>query len=160
LLIANNVVALIEYTLRDDSGEVIDSSVGQDPLAYIHGQGNLIPGLESELEGKQKGDVLKVTVPPKLGYGERDPSLQHQVQRQQLPPNVQIELGTQFQARGPQGSHIMTVVAVEGDRVFLDANHPLAGVTLHFEVKVIDTREATAEELQHGHVHGPGGHHH
>ncbi len=158
--ITKDIVALLEYTLKDESGTVLDSSVGQDPLAYIHGRGNLIPGLEKELEGKKKGDVLSVTVAPQFGYGERDESLIHKVARGQLPAGAPIEIGTQFQARGPQGAHIVTVVAVEGDQISLDANHPLAGVTLHFDVKIIDTRKATAEELHHGHVHGPGGHSH
>ena len=158
--ITKNVVALIEYTLKDDAGVVLDSSVGQDPLAYVHGHGNLVPGLESQLEGKKKGDVLKVTVPPELAYGERDEKLIHKVSRGQLPAGAPLEIGTQFQAHGPHGAQIVTVIAVNGDKVDLDANHPLAGVTLHFEVKVVDTRMATAEELHHGHVHGPGGHAH
>lgn len=158
--ITKNVVASLEYTLTDGSGNVIDSSTGREPLVYLHGNGMLIPGLEQELEGKSTGDSFHAVIPPQLAYGDRDPSLLHQISRKQLPADAKIEVGMQFQAKGPNGAFLVMVVGIDGDRVALDANHPLAGVTLHFDVKVVDTRAATAEELSHGHIHGPGGHQH
>jgi FKBP-type peptidyl-prolyl cis-trans isomerase SlyD len=157
--IARHTVASIEYRLTDDSGEEIDSSEGHGPLSYVHGTDSIVPGLESELEGKQPGDELKVDVPPERGYGARDESLVHSVPRKQFPPG-DIEVGMQVEARNAEGRMHFTVVGVEGDTVRLDANHPLAGVTLHFAIKVVEVRPATPEELAHGHVHGPGGHHH
>lgn len=158
--IAKDVVALIEYTLKDDAGTTIDTSVGKDPLGYVHGRGNLIPGLEAQLEGKKSGDVLNVTIPPELGYGHRTDEAIHKIWRRQLPPDADVRIGMQFQAESEHGVQVVTVIEIEGDRVTLDGNHPLAGKTLHFDVKVIETRAATAEELSHGHVHGHGGHHH
>jgi FKBP-type peptidyl-prolyl cis-trans isomerase SlyD len=156
--IAKNAVTSIEYTLTDDDGSVIDTSEGGTPLAYIHGIGNLIPGLEKELEGKGVGDELKVHITPTDGYGERDDDMVQSVPRDQMPQDVDIEIGMQLQAESDQGMHVVTVVAVEGDEIQLDANHPLAGVALNFDVKVVEVRDATAEELEHGHVHGADGH--
>lgn len=153
-------VVSIDYTLTDDKGNVLDSSSGRGPLAYLHGAGNIIPGLESALEGKSPGDSLSVKVSPAEGYGEHDAALVQDVPRSQFPPNVELERGTQFQAQTPQGPRIVTVVNVEDDSVTVDANHPLAGMELNFDVSVVEVRDAQAEELQHGHVHGPGGHAH
>lgn len=158
--IANNLVASIEYTLTDDAGEVLDTSQGRAPLAYLHGNGNLIPGLEKELEGKAAGDQLTVRIPPAQAYGERNEAMVQTVSRQQMPPGVEIEVGMQLQAEGSGGVHVVTVVGVEGDRIRLDGNHPLAGVPLNFRVEVVEVRDATPEELEHGHVHGAGGHEH
>jgi len=158
--IAKDVVALIEYTLKDDSGQTLDTSVGRGPLGYVHGHGNLIPGLEAQLEGKSVGDTFKVSIPPAQAYGERSEEAIHKVWRRQLPPDAEIKVGMQFQAQSEHGTQVVTVIGVDGDRVMLDGNHPLAGMTLHFDVKIVETRAATAEELQHGHVHGAGGHHH
>jgi FKBP-type peptidyl-prolyl cis-trans isomerase SlyD len=158
--IARHTVASIDYTLTDDDGNVIDSSSGGAPLAYVHGLGALIPGLESQLEGKRKGDALKVRIAPADGYGERDEQMVARVPRTQMPKGAQLELGMQLEARGPDGGQVVTVVKLEDDAVWLDANHPLAGVHLNFAVTVVDVRAASAEEIQHGHVHGPGGHHH
>jgi len=158
--IAKNTVARFEYTLTDDKGTVIDTSEGQEPLAYVHGKGNIIPGLEEEMEGKTAGDAFKVSIPAAKGYGERDENMVHDIPRTELPPDVQVEVGMQFQAESEHGTHLLTVVGVAEDTVKMDANHPLAGVTLNFDVKIVEVREATAEELQHGHVHGPGGHDH
>jgi len=159
LQITKNTVAIIDYTLTDDDGEEIDSSSDGEPLRYIHGVGDLIPGLEEELEGKRAGDSVKVRVPPEKGYGERDEALVQDVDRKHLPAEVELELGMQFQAQGPAGLLVMTVVDIGDDTVRLDANHPLAGVALNFAVTVRDVRPATEAELEHGHVHGPGGHH-
>jgi FKBP-type peptidyl-prolyl cis-trans isomerase SlyD len=158
--IAQDKVVLIHYTLRNDSGEVIDSSSGGDALAYLHGQGNIIPGLEKALEGKQAGDRLSVKVEPAEGYGQRDAQLVQQVPRRQF-GGANVQPGMQFHAQTSQGQQrVVTVKSIVGDMVTVDGNHPLAGENLHFDVEVTDVRDATAEELEHGHVHGPGGHHH
>jgi FKBP-type peptidyl-prolyl cis-trans isomerase SlyD len=158
--IAKNCVASLEYTLTNDGGEVLDSSSGQEPLVYIHGNDNLIPGLEKELEGKAAGDELKVHIAPTDAYGERDDGMLLTVARADMPSGMDVEPGMQLQAETEDGVHIVSVLAVEGDEIRLDANHPLAGVPLNFEVKVLEVRDATAEELEHGHVHGAGGHQH
>ncbi len=153
-------VVTIHYTLKDDGGEVLDSSAGGEPLAYIQGHGNLVSGLEKALEGKQDGTTLAVDVTPAEGYGERDESLIQRVPKRSLQGSGEIKKGMQFQARTGDGMRLFTVTAVVGDMVTLDGNHPLADQTLHFEVEVVGVREATTEELEHGHVHGAGGHHH
>lgn len=158
--IANDVVVSIEYTLTDDQGTVIDSSVGGEPLTYLHGAGNIIPGLEGALEGKKVGDSFKVSVPPAEGYGEKDEGLLQVVPRGMFQGVDQVEVGMQFHAQTDHGMQVITVAGVEGDNVTVDGNHPLAGQNLNFDVKVVDVRVASSEELEHGHVHGAGGHHH
>lgn len=153
-------VVFIHYTLTDDDGEVIDSSEGHAPLAYIHGAGNIIPGLESALLGKSVGDAFKVSIPPEDAYGVRDDSLVQPVPRQAFHGVDEIEPGMQFHADSPGGGQLVTVVDVQGDTVILDGNHPMSGLTLNFDVQVTEIRDATPEELAHGHVHGAGGHHH
>lgn len=157
---ADNTVVLIHYTLTSDGGEVIDTSEGRDPLAYLHGFGNIIPGLEKALAGKKAGDKLKVTIPPEEAYGIREDELVQVVPRTAFGGAPDLEVGMQFQAQTPAGVRVVTIVDVEGDDITLDGNHPLAGETLHFDVVVAEVRPASEEELQHGHVHGPGGHHH
>lgn len=151
-------VVFIHYTLTDDDGEVIDSSEGHAPLAYIHGAGNIIPGLESALLGKSVGDAFKVSIPPEDAYGVRDDSLVQPVPRQAFHGVDEIEPGMQFHADSPGGGQLVTVVDVQGDTVILDGNHPMSGLTLNFDVQVTEIRDATLEELAHGHVHGVGGH--
>ena len=153
--VADHAVVSIHYVLTNDDKEVLDSSEGQEPLAYLHGTGHLIPGLEAQLLGKAAGDKLDVTVQPEDGYGELNEDLV-----QTVPSNVfqgvdSIEPGMQFQTSSEDGSggQMITVVSVENDEVTIDGNHPLAGVTLHFSVDIIEVREASAEELEHGHVH-------
>lgn len=158
--ITKHTVATLEYTLKDGDGDVIDSTDGGKPLTYVHGTGSLIPGLEVALEGKGPGDQVKVEIKPADAYGERNDEMIHSVERAALPKDEKLELGMKLEARSEQGVQIVTVVGFEGDEVLLDGNHPLAGVTLHFEVKVVDTRAATPEEIAHGHVHGEGGHQH
>jgi FKBP-type peptidyl-prolyl cis-trans isomerase SlyD len=158
--IGNQKVVTIDYTLTDDQGEVLDTSEGNQPLVYIQGTGSIIPGLEAALEGKSAGDALKIKIPPDQGYGERDEDLVLKVPREKFPPGVEITVGMHVQAQGSGGSHPVTVVAVDDKIVTVDANHQLAGQTLSFDVKVVSVREATADELKHGHVHGEGGHHH
>jgi FKBP-type peptidyl-prolyl cis-trans isomerase SlyD len=158
--IAADSVVLIHYTLKDDDGKVLDSSAEGDPLAYIQGHGNLVPGLEKALEGKTRGNRISVTLSPAEGYGARSEALVQRVPKRSLQGSGEVRKGMQFRAQTDQGVHLLTATAVAGDMVTLDGNHPLADQTLHFEVEVIEVRGATAEELEHGHVHGPGGHHH
>ena len=158
--ITEGKVVHIHYTLKDDAGEVLDSSAGQEPLAYLHGAGNIIPGLESELEGKTVGDKLTVAVAPKDGYGVRNEALVQEVSRSVFPDDVDVQLGMQFHAQTSVGVRLATVTKIVGDQVTLDLNHPLADVTLHFDVEVMDVKTATEEELAHGHVHAHGDHAH
>jgi len=158
--ISKQKVVSFDYTLTDNDGEVIDSSEGNEPLAYIHGSGFLIPGLENEMEGKQAGDAFKVTVAPEDAYGVRDDSLVKEVERDMFGDVENLEAGMQFQAETEDGIEVVVVTAVGEDTVTVDGNHPLADVTLNFDVKIVDVRDATAEELDHGPVHGEGGHHH
>ena len=158
--ISADKVVSIDYTLTDSNGTVIDSSEGRGPLAYLQGHGNIIPGLESALEGKAAGDELQVTVAPADGYGERDDSLTQAVPRQMFENADDIQVGMQFQTASEHGMHIVTVTSVDSENVTVDANHPLAGQTLNFDVKVVEVRNASPEEVAHGHVHGPEGHDH
>ncbi|ESK37789.1 FKBP-type peptidyl-prolyl cis-trans isomerase [Acinetobacter nectaris] len=157
--IANNNVVSFHYTLTNAEGETLDKSQGE-PLTYLHGAGNIIPGLEKALEGKVAGDKFKITVPASEGYGEYNPDLVQQVPAQMFQGVEKIEPGMQFQAQTDDGVQIVTVKGVEGDTVLVDANFPLAGQDLTFDVEVAEVREATAEEIEHGHVHGAGGHQH
>lgn len=159
--IAPQKVVAIDYTLTDDQGNIIDSSDGGAPLAYIHGMGNIIPGLENALLGKQAGDSLKVSIPPADAYGERDESMVQQVPREMFENSEEIQVGMQFQTLTEGGDAlIVTVTETTTDNITVDANHPLAGQILNFDVKVVEIRDATTEELDHGHAHGPGGHQH
>ncbi|MSR62402.1 MAG: peptidylprolyl isomerase [Planctomycetes bacterium] len=158
--VAKNAVVSIHYTLTAPDGQVLDSSSAGEPLAYVHGLGNLIPGLEARLEGHGKSEPFDVTLAAVDGYGERDERLVQKIERNQLPPSIELELGLELQARGPQGDMVVSVVAIEGQTVTLDGNHPLAGMELHFVGEIVDVRSASGEELAHGHVHGAGGHHH
>jgi len=160
MTIADNKVVTLNYTLTDDEGTVIDKS-DDGSFLYLHGASNIIPGLENALTGKTAGDELKVTVSPEDGYGERDDARLESVPREMFPTDSDIEPGMQFHAEGPEGQMItVTVAKVDDDTVTIDGNHPLAGVQLNFDVKVVEIRDASAEELEHGHVHGPEGHHH
>lgn len=158
--ISQNAVVSIHYTLTGDDGNTIDSSDGGEPLAYLHGNGQLIPGLERELEGKSAGDKLSVKIAPADGYGEYSQELVQQVPRRALSGVGDLREGLQLQAQSEHGTTIVRITHLAGDMVTLDGNHPLAGQNLNFEVEIADVREATEEELDHGHVHGPGGHHH
>lgn len=157
--IENRKVVTLEYTLTDQSGEVLDSSKDSEPLVYLHGSGHIIPGLEGALTGKQEGESLQVTVEPADAYGDRDETLMQKLPKDRF-GGEDLEVGMQFQARGPEGPVLLTIVDVDDEDVTVDANHPLAGRVLSFDVTVLNVRDATLEELTHGHVHGPGGHHH
>jgi len=158
--IAQNTVAAFHYTLTDDQGQVIDSSEGREPLTYLHGSGQIVPGLEKQMEGRAVGDKFAAAVAPEEGYGVRHDELMQEVPRSAFQGVEKIEAGMQFQGRGPQGDINVTVSKVEGDTVFIDGNHPLAGKTLNFAIEVTDVRAANEDELSHGHVHGEGGHQH
>ncbi len=145
-----NKVVSIHYTLKNDAGEVIDSSAGRASLSYLHGLGNIIPGLEKALEGKTNGDV---SIAPEEAYGERNEALIQAVPRSAFEGVEEIEPGMHFQAQTPAGGQILTIVEVQDDQVVVDGNHPLAGETLHFSVEIAEVREATEEELAHGHAH-------
>jgi FKBP-type peptidyl-prolyl cis-trans isomerase SlyD len=158
--IEKNRVVRLDYILRDEQGNVLDSSSGRASLSYLHGKGNIIPGLEQALAGKSEGDKLDVTVPPEQGYGLRDERLVQIVARTKFGEIANLAPGMQVRASGPKGPRMVTVVRVDRDFVTVDGNHPLAGRTLHFSLAVAEVRKATHEEITHGHVHGPGGHHH
>jgi len=157
--IGKHSVVSIDYTLTGADGEVLDSSKGREPLAYIQGTGSIVIGLEEALEGKEKGASVQVSVPPAKGYGERQDALSQKVPREMFDME-EIEPGMRFHAEGEHGTHVVTVTAVDNDSVTVDANHPLAGQTLNFDVKVVNVRPATQQELSHGHVHGAHGHDH
>lgn len=157
--IEKNKVALIEYTLTNEQGEEIDASNG-NPLAYLHGHGNLIPGLEKELEGKAVGDKFTTTVPAAEAYGDRVDQLVQTVPNSMFQGVDELEVGMRFEAQSEQGTHSVEVTAIDGDQVTVDGNHPLAGMPLTFEVEVTGVRESTEDELEHGHAHGAGGHQH
>ena len=160
--ITKHKVATIAYTLTDNDGTVIDKADENEPFAFIHGAGNIIPGLENALESKVAGDSLNVTVSPEEGYGERDDTLTQTISKDMFEGVDEITPGMQFHAQmqEDQSMSVVTVTEVKDNDVTIDGNHPLAGTTLNFDVTVIGVRDATEEELDHGHAHGPGGHHH
>ena len=158
--IASNKVAIITYTLKDSEGTLIDQADKNQPFAFIQGVGNIIPGLENALEGKGVGDKINVSIEPAQAYGERDDNLMQTLSKEMFEGVDEISPGMQFHAQTNQGMSVVTVTEVENDQITVDGNHPLAGLTLNFDVDVIDIRDATEEELEHGHAHGPGGHHH
>lgn len=160
MTIKENSAVSFHYTLTDDAGAQIDSSAGQAPLAYLHGAGNIIPGLEKALEGKAVGDQLKVSVSAEEGYGPVQPELIQDVPRSAFQGIETIEVGMQFEAQTGQGAVPVTVTAVTDETVTVDGNHPLAGKSLNFDVTIEAVRDATKEELDHGHIHGPGGQEH
>jgi len=154
--ISHHKVVSVQYSLSNDAGEVIDSSEAGDPLVYLHGEENIIPGLESALEGKAVGDQLKVSLDAVDAYGEYDPELVEIVSGEMFEGVDDIEVGMEFQADLPDEEEVqfVRITAVDGDNVTIDGNHPFAGMRLHFDVTIADIREATEEELEHGHVHG------
>jgi FKBP-type peptidyl-prolyl cis-trans isomerase SlyD len=159
--IGPNSVVVFDYTLRNDAGEVLDSSDGSEPLIYLHGHGQIVSGLEAALTGKKVGDKFKAVVPPEEGYGEAGEGETVTVPREELPPGPDPEVGMELSALGPDGEEAsLWITEVNDQTVTLTADHPLAGVTLHFDVEVKSVRAATAEELAHGHAHDGDGHGH
>lgn len=159
-VIANGKVVAIHYVLTSDKGEELDRSREDDPMHYLHGHHNIVPGLEKQLAGKTVGDHVSAVVPPEEGYGLRRGKPQA-MRKSEFPKDAVIEKGARFMVRTKEGQAIpIWITKVQGPTVMIDHNHPLAGQTLHFEVDVVDVRDATDEEMKHGHAHGPGGHHH
>lgn len=161
--VGDKLVVVMHYTLKNGEGVTLDTSEGREPMPYIHGLGHIIPGLEKELEGKAKGDKVDAVIAPEDGYGTRKEDLVQVVpksgfQAEEGAPG--LETGMQVQVETGQGPAIAMVTKIDGENVTLDLNHPLADMTLHFSIEIMDVREASAEELDHGHVHGPGGHEH
>ena len=155
--ISKNLVVSFDYTLTDENKQVLDSSSDSGPLSYLHGHENIIPGLEKELEGKTEGDAFTITVPAAEAYGERDERLVADIPLENFEDPGMVEEGMQFQAETPDGDRIVTVTKVAADTATIDANHPLAGMDLTFDVKIVSIREASSEELEHGHPHHEGG---
>lgn len=155
-----NTVVTLSYTLRDDDGEVIDQSQEGSPLLYLHGARNIVPGLEEQLEGVAEGESIRATVSPEKGYGPRVGEAQ-EVPRSLFPADAELTAGMQVVAHDDEGRQIpFFITGFTDETVTVDPNHPLAGETLHFEVTVESLRDATEEEIVHGHPHGPGGHEH
>ena len=150
MIVEKDKVVTINYTLTGDDGNLIDTSVGKEPLEYIHGNGYLLPKLEEQLEGKNVGDKIKADLSAKDGYGEYNDKLVAEVPRDQFDTDMEIEVGMAFQAQTSSGPQIVTVTKVTDEAVTVDANHELAGVNLHFDVEILGIREATGDELQNG----------
>ncbi|ATC95619.1 FKBP-type peptidyl-prolyl cis-trans isomerase [Pseudoalteromonas tunicata] len=154
--IAQNAVVKMHYSVIDKDNNAIDSSMNEEPLEVIIGSGYLIPGLENALIGKEVGDAFNVTVPPSEGYGERHEGLMQAVPKSMF-EGIEVEIGMQFRATTDDGEETVMILDIQGDDVLVDGNHPLSGIELTFDVKILEVREATADELAHGHVHSPGG---
>ncbi|HEY9745973.1 MAG TPA: peptidylprolyl isomerase [Oculatellaceae cyanobacterium] len=157
-MITSGKVVSMNYILTDAAGKVLDSSEGE-PLEYLQGYNNIIPGLERALEGLKPGDKKQVVVQPQDGYGERNADLQFTLPLAQFGGQVP-QPGMMVQIQSDQGVMMATIVHLQGEHVLMDANHPLAGQTLHFDVEIVGVRGASEEEILHGHPHGPNGHHH
>ena len=160
-MIKHGSVVSMSYRLTNDAGEELDRAEKAEPFTYLHGVGQIVPGLQDALEGLKIGDKRSVVLQPEEAYGDVNEQLRITVDRSDFPPNVSIAPGMQFMADMGQGQQmVFTVTDVDGDAISVDGNHPLAGETLHFDVEIIGIREATQEEMAHGHAHGPDGHHH
>lgn len=160
-MIKKDMVVSIKYRLTNGSGEVLDEADASDPFSYLHGHQQVIPGMEAGLEGLKKGETTKLTISPEEGYGEINPNLKLNLKKEVFPKDFPLEEGAQFQADLGNGRRsVFTILEIKGDEVAVDGNHPLAGVTLNFDIEVLDVRKATKEELEHGHSHEGDGHHH
>jgi len=157
--VADNMAVSIHYTLTNDDGEVLDSSIGDEALVFLQGSGNIISGLENAMVGKVVGDKFNVRIAPEDAYGELMEDMIQVISRDMFEGIDDIEVGMQFHADVSSGSGIVTVVSIDDDKITIDGNHPLAGLALTFDVEVIDVRPATKEETAHGHIHGAGCHH-
>ncbi|AUJ70550.1 MULTISPECIES: peptidylprolyl isomerase [Pseudoalteromonas] len=156
MIIGPNSVVTIHYSVQDKDNNTIDSTFDDEPVIAMLGSGYLIPGLDDALQGKQAGDTFSVTIEPQEGYGERFDELTQAVPKSMF-EGMEIEVGMQFRATTDEGDQIVVIIGIEDEEVIVDANHPLSGITLNFDVEVLEVREATAEEVAHGHVHGEGG---
>ncbi len=148
------------YTLKDDDGEVLDSSRGHDPMLYLAGSGTILPALDAAISSLAVGDIKSIALPAKDAYGEINPAFKMNVKLGQFPPGTDVKPGLQFKINDEPASPMFRVVNVLGEEVFIDGNHPLAGVNLNFDVEITESRDATPDEIAHGHAHGVGGHHH
>lgn len=148
------------YTLKNDAGEVLDSSVGGDPMLYLAGSGQILMALDAAINGLAIGEKKSVSLTAKEGYGEINPAFKMNVKLGQFPPGTEVKPGFQFRISNEPGSPMFRVINVLGEEVFIDGNHPLAGEALHFDVEITESREATEDEIAHGHAHGAGGHNH
>ena len=157
--ITKHKVVTIDYTLSNVMGTVLDSSAGNQPFTFVQGVGSIIPGLETALEGKSSGDTFTVHIPPEEGYGPRNEALTQVVSKDLFIDVKDLQVGMQFEAQTNAGKQLLTITRIEGNDVTIDGNHPLAGETLKFDVTVRDVRDATGEELSHGHAHGPDSDH-
>jgi FKBP-type peptidyl-prolyl cis-trans isomerase SlyD len=153
---SKETVVSIEYTLKDEKGTVLDTSVGQDPMEYLHGANNIIPGLEQGVEGLKAGETKSVVVPAALGYGEYSDKLIQRVPLDRFGAN-KVEIGMRFHAETNLRMRVLVIRHVDDKEAVLDGNHELAGKTLHFDVKVVAVRAAELTELAHGHPHQAGG---
>ncbi len=158
--VSENKVVSLNYTLKNSEGEILDTSEGREPLVYLHGVGGLIPGLEARLEGHEKGVKLDLVIPAEEAYGTRRDELLHVVPKSGFQGDEEMAEGMRVQLQTEQGPAIATIAKIEDENVTLDLNHPLADIELHFNVEIVDLREASEDELNHGHAHGPGGHQH
>lgn len=160
--VANNTVVSIDYELSDANGELVESTKDEGPLTYLHGSNCIIPGLESALADKKVGDELEISIPPDDAYGEFDPGLRQEVPKDQFAEIGEIEVGMQLQVPSDDGESylVITITEIGEDMVTVDGNHPMAGETLNFKIQVKDIREATPQEIEHGHAHGTDGHDH
>jgi FKBP-type peptidyl-prolyl cis-trans isomerase SlyD len=158
--VAKNTVVSLNYTLKNNEGEILDTSDGREPLVYLHGVGALIPGLENVLDGENEGSKVSTVIKPEDGYGHRTDELLHKVPKSGFTGDEEMQEGMRVQLETENGPAIAIISKIEGEEVTLDLNHPLAGMELHFDVEVVGIREAQKEEIEHGHAHGPGGHHH
>ncbi len=160
-LVADGCVVAMHYTLTLDTGETVDSSRGGEPMAYLHGAQNIVPGLESQMTGKAVGDAFDVVVAPEEGYGKRLDNAEQVIPRTELPEGLEVAPGMPLGAQASDGTHVtLFVKSVADDSIVVDLNHPLAGQNLNFAIEIMEVRQATAEEMEHGHPHGPGGHSH
>ena len=158
--IEKHTVVQMNYKLTNSEGMLLDTSEGREPLTYLHGKGMLIPGLEKELEGKVENDKFIVNVKAADAYGQKHEEMIHVVPKANFNGDGELKPGLQIQIDTNQGKQMALVTKVEGENVTVDMNHPLAGMDLVFDVEILKIRKATAEEISHGHVHGPGGHQH
>ena len=156
----NTKVIGFHYTLKNDAGEVLDSSDGGHPMLYLAGSGQILPALDAAMQTLAVGDKKSVTLSPKDGYGEVNAGLKMNVKLGQFPEGTEVKPGLQFRINSEPNSPMFRVINVLGEEVFIDGNHPLAGEALHFDVEITESRAATEDEIAHGHAHGAGGHHH